>query len=110
MNDNELMMRSGPRLLRRMIAPMLLVAALGLPAQAMAQAQVCAVPGSDPASTASGIVNTYYAGNGNLSSGATGLVLGTRDTRGAATGVSVGDLLLVIQMQDGTLNASNNST
>src|SRR5690606_39695751 len=57
-----------------------------------------------------GIVNTYYAGSGNLPAGATSLVLGARDTRGAATGVSVGDVLLVIQMQDGSISSSNNST
>src|SRR5690606_26652380 len=110
MNDNDSVKRASPARMRRLHGLVLLAALLGLPVQAMAQAQVCALPGSDPATTASGIVNTYYAGSGNLPAGATSLVLGARDTRGAATGVSVGDVLLVIQMQDGTINSSNNST
>ena len=88
---------------------LLLAVLVFLPAQAMAQALICANPGTDPATSASGVVNTYYSGNGNLSAGATSLTLGTRDTRGSGTLVAVGDLLLVIQMQDGTLNTSNNS-
>ncbi|MBB5208809.1 Ig-like domain-containing protein [Chiayiivirga flava] len=90
------------------VAVLALLASLALPLSAQAQA-VCALPGSSGSGDATGIVNTYYQGNGNLAAGATGLTLGTRDTRGSATGVAVGDLLLVIQMQDGAINASNNS-
>ena len=110
MNNNDSMMRGRLAWMRRLPGLALLAALLGLPVQVMAQAQVCALPGSDPATTASGIVNTYYAGSGSLPAGATSLVLGARDARGASTGVSVGDVLLVIQMQDGTISSSNNST
>ena len=89
---------------------LLLIAFLALPSVAGAQALVCGNPGSDPASSASGIVNTYYAGTtGTLAAGATSLALGNRDTRGASTTVAVGDVLMLIQMQDGTINSSNSS-
>lgn len=75
-----------------------------------AAAQVCAPPASLVTSPNSGIVNNYYQGGSNLSVGANSLTLGTRDTRGAATGVVVGDLLLVMQMQDATINTANSNT
>jgi len=88
----------------------LLLACLLLPSVATAQALVCGNPGSNPASTAAGIVNTYYSGTtGTLASGSTVLALGNRDTRGAATTVAVGDVLMLIQMQDGSINSSNSS-
>lgn len=76
-----------------------------------AAAQVCALPGSDPSDPATGVINTYYppAANGTLAAGSTQLSLGARDTRGSATPIAAGDLVLVIQMQDGTLNTSNNA-
>lgn len=93
----------------RVGAALLFVAWLvALPATVQAQ-MMCAVPGRDGSVTATGTVNTYYAGSGSLSAGATSVVLGTRDTRGSATPVAVGDLVLVIQMQDGTLNSANNA-
>ncbi|HEX5694344.1 MAG TPA: hypothetical protein VFY00_06985, partial [Arenimonas sp.] len=80
----------------------LLAACLLLPSVAVAQALVCGNPGSNPATSAAGIVNTYYTGStGTLAAGATTLALGNRDTRGAATTVAVGDVLMLIQMQDG---------
>ncbi len=69
----------------------------------------CANPGADPGGVVGGIVNTYYAGNGDLSVGATSLTLGTRNTDGSSTNVAVGDLLLIIQMQDGVIDASNSA-
>lgn len=101
-----------PVLTTRMAPPawLLLAACLLLPCAGSAQAQVCANPGSNPASSAAGIVNTYYTGTtGTLAAGATTLSLGNRDTRGASDLVAVGDLLMVIQMQDATINTSNSS-
>lgn len=74
-----------------------------------AHAQVCAPPSSLGTSPASGVVNSYYQGNGNLATGATALNLGTLRTGGTTT-VAVGDLFVVIQMQDGSFNSSNNSS
>ncbi|MGD1068146.1 MAG: hypothetical protein ABR975_15160, partial [Vulcanimicrobiaceae bacterium] len=62
--------------------------------------------------TLSGVYNTYYApANGTLAAGATAVPLGTIDSAagGATTAVAAGDLLLIIQMQDGTISTSNSS-
>lgn len=69
-------------------------------------AQVCAAPGKDAPGTISGVVNTYYAGNGNLATLATTLSLGAAS---GATGntVTVGDLLLIIAMQGATYDTSD---
>jgi uncharacterized repeat protein (TIGR01451 family) len=87
---------------------MLLGAVLVIPADAWAQ--VCATPGKDGGGTKTSVVNTYFQGNGNLvptPAGTNTLTLGAVDTRFAQTPVTVGDLLLIIQMQDGTLNSTN---
>jgi hypothetical protein len=79
---------------------------LGLPVAA----QVCAVPGKDgPVTTLNGVVNTYYPGTANALAGASTISVGT--ARGA-TALSTGDMVLIIQMQDGVSNASftNNTT
>jgi uncharacterized repeat protein (TIGR01451 family) len=70
-----------------------------------AYAQVCAAPGKDAPGTPSGIVNTYYQGNGNLAVAATTLTLGTAS--GAVGTVTVGDLLLIIQMQGASIDTSD---
>ncbi len=68
-------------------------------------AQVCAAPGKDAPATISGVVNTFYQGNGNLSIAATSLTLGT--STGASGAVSVGDMLMIIQMQGATINSTD---
>ncbi|HEY6942292.1 DUF7507 domain-containing protein [Dokdonella sp.] len=87
-----------------LLCTLLATVSAGVHAQA-----VCSAPGSSGSGTVSGIVNTYFQGNGNLAANATTLTLGTRDTRGASSAVAVGTLLLVIQMQDGSINSSNSS-
>ena len=75
-------------------------------------AQVCAPPALLlTAIPPGGIVNDFYPGSGtpNLNSGVSSFTLGTRDTRGYTTTLVVGDLLMVMQMQDGTIDSSNNS-
>ncbi len=77
-----------------------------------AAAQVCAPPSLLLTSIPpGGIVNDYYAGNASptLNPGATTLILGSRDTRGYTTTMVVGDLLMIMQMQDGTIDSSNSS-
>jgi LPXTG-site transpeptidase (sortase) family protein len=82
---------------------------LGSPSVAYAdKLGVCGVPGKDgPTTTLSGIVNSYYPGSANAAAGATSIVLGARDTRGSATTISAGDLLLVIQMQGAQIATDN---
>jgi uncharacterized repeat protein (TIGR01451 family) len=72
------------------------------------QPLVCATPGNDGAgNTLTGIINTYYPpkANGTLAAGATTVKLGT--SSGAAKQIASGDLLLIIQMQDALINATN---
>jgi uncharacterized repeat protein (TIGR01451 family) len=66
---------------------------------------ICATPGKDLDSTLSGVINTYYPGGTTATAGATSISLGA--SRGAATGITAGDLLLIIQMQDATIDATN---
>jgi len=74
------------------------------------QPLVCATPGKDGApGTLTGVVNTYYAGVGTAAAGATTLTVATPSS-GSATQIGVGDLLLVIQMQDAQINSSNTSS
>ncbi|MES2941907.1 MAG: hypothetical protein V4772_03445 [Pseudomonadota bacterium] len=78
----------------------------------MAAAQVCAPPALLLTTIPpGGIINDFYAGSGtpNLNAGVTSFTLGTRDTRGYTTTLVIGDLLMVMQMQDGTIDSSDNS-
>ncbi|HEX8179804.1 MAG TPA: hypothetical protein VF525_09710 [Pyrinomonadaceae bacterium] len=74
-----------------------------------ARAQVaCATPGTDgPNASLSGVVNTYYPGVGTATISTTTITVGP--PTGAADTITAGDLLLVIQMQDATINTSNSS-
>jgi uncharacterized repeat protein (TIGR01451 family)/fimbrial isopeptide formation D2 family protein len=84
--------------------------ALAFAASPAAAQSVCGTPGKDgPASSLSGVVNSYWPGAASASAGATSIQLGTQRAGGSAATITSGDLLLVIQMQDGTFNSSNNS-
>lgn len=82
----------------------MVAAQVALPARA---GGLCANPSSRQSGTISGIVNTYFAGTGTSAAGTTTLTLGA--SIGAATPIAAQDLLLVIQMQDATINSSNSS-
>ena len=72
------------------------------------QPLTCATPARDGAGgTLSGNVNTYYAPSAPvvLSPGANTVTLGAAS--GSITPISIGDLLLVIQMQDAAINFTN---
>jgi uncharacterized repeat protein (TIGR01451 family) len=72
------------------------------------QAITCASPGKDGVGTnITGIVNTYYPGTASASAGGTTLSLGA--STGASTQITAGDLLLVMQMQDATLNTADST-
>lgn len=69
--------------------------------------QVCVAPGKDGPATPSGVVNTYYLGVATgLTAGATSLSLGLPST-GAAGTVTLGDMLLIVQMQGADINLSD---
>lgn len=67
-------------------------------------ASFCAMPGEDGSPTITGVVNTYYEATGSVSAGATTLTLGT--SNGAGEAVAAGDLVLIIQNQDASINTS----
>ncbi|TMD39880.1 MAG: hypothetical protein E6I88_11255, partial [Chloroflexi bacterium] len=97
-----------PRGSRGRILVLLPVAALAafliapIPAAA---AGLCGTPGRDGSPTLNGVINTYYPGAATASAGATSITLGA--AIGAATPIASGDLLLVIQMQDAPIDATN---
>lgn len=68
----------------------------------------CASPGRDGSGPITGVVNAYWAGQSNPSAGATSFTLGAAS--GANTPIAQGDLLLIIQMQDSRINASDTSS
>jgi uncharacterized repeat protein (TIGR01451 family) len=73
----------------------------------------CATPGRDGAGgTLTGAVNTYFApsANGTLAAGAVSVGLGAAASGGAQTAIAAGDLVLIIQMQDATINSTNTSS
>ncbi|MBW1658686.1 hypothetical protein GSY47_25165, partial [Flavobacterium quisquiliarum] len=80
-------------------------------------AQVCGTPGVDGPVAVTNSVNTYYPINGNvtLNAGAQSILLGsvpTADSHNNSFGtipISVGDLILIIQMQDATIDYSNSA-
>ena len=69
---------------------------------------VCATPGKDGlGGTLTGVVNTYFSpsATGTLAAGSTSVALGAGT--GAGTPIAAGDLLLIIQMQDASINSTN---
>jgi uncharacterized repeat protein (TIGR01451 family) len=78
------------------------------------QPLVCAMPGNDgtPGTALTGIVNTYFAPSsaGTVSAGSTSIALKAAAAGGAQTPIAVGDLVLIIQMQDATINSTNTSS
>src|SRR5580692_381247 len=76
------------------------------------QPLVCATPGKDGAGgTLSGIVNTCYraSANGTLAAGKNSVTLAAALPAGG-TPIAIGDLLLLIQLQDALINNTNTSS
>jgi uncharacterized repeat protein (TIGR01451 family) len=72
------------------------------------QPLVCATPGHDGVGgTLAGVINTYFppSAAGALAAGATTVKLGA--SSGSTKPIGVGDLLLIMQMQDALINSSN---
>src|SRR5215467_396012 len=82
------------------------VLSLFLTPRMQAQSLLCATPGKDgTGGTLTGIVNTYYPGSATANAAATQITLGA--ATGASNAISSGDLLIVIQMQDASINSNN---
>ena len=79
-------------------------------AYTVVQPLVCATPGKDGAGgTLTGIVNAYYPGTtATVAAGSTSVTLGA--AQGLAQAITAGDLLLIIEMQDATINHTNSSS
>jgi uncharacterized repeat protein (TIGR01451 family) len=77
-------------------------------AVATVQTAACAtVSQAAPGGTLTGTVNTYYPGMASVAAGATSIPIGT--ATGAGSAIAVGNLLLVIQMQDASIDVVNSS-
>ncbi len=75
-------------------------------AVATVQTAACAtVSQAAPGGTLTGTVNTYYPGTASVAAGATSIPIGT--AAGAGSAIAVGNLLLVIQMQDASIDVAN---
>ena len=69
---------------------------------------LCVVPGKDGAGgVLTGVVNTYYPGTATVVAGTANTCIPIGAPRGSATPIAIGDLLLVIQMQDATIDSTN---
>jgi hypothetical protein len=89
---------------RRLLLLVVIGAACAAPSQVFAQ--TCGTPGQNGNGGAlTGVINTYYPGTATANAGATSIQLGT--SRGAATPIAVGNLLLVMQMQDAAIDSDN---
>ncbi|MCP3849675.1 MAG: hypothetical protein GY694_05485, partial [Gammaproteobacteria bacterium] len=75
-------------------------------ADSNAAPQVCSASGADDSSPTSGTVNSYFPAAGSVSAGATSIDLDA--ATGSGSGISQGDLLMVIQVQDALIDSSNN--
>jgi fimbrial isopeptide formation D2 family protein len=85
------------------------LAIAALPVQTFAQ--TCGSPGKDgPGGTLSGVVNTYFPGTGTANAGTNSVSVGASNIFGAATSIAIGDLLLIIQTQDASINSGNTSS
>ncbi len=61
-------------------------------------------PGKDGSGNIGGVVNTYYPATASVGAGAGAIPVGPINAWGSQTPISAGDLLLVIQMQDATID------
>ena len=68
-------------------------------------AQTCGFP--SPVATQSNVLNTYYPGVGTWAAGSTHIHVNTNAVLGLAQNIAVGDMLLLIQMQDADINTTN---
>ena len=95
--------------MRRRARVLLLAAAIAFVVPIAVSAPVygagpCATPGRDGTAILNGVINTYYPGSGT-GAGSAPITLGV--ATGAASPIAIGDLVLLIQMQDAAINSTN---
>ena len=67
----------------------------------------CGSPGSTGPGTPTGIINDYWPGNGSPGTASSAINLGPRRSPGAGNTIEIGDLVLIIQIQDADIDISN---
>jgi uncharacterized repeat protein (TIGR01451 family) len=72
---------------------------------AYSELTACVIGTTTTNTNVSGVINTYYPGTATVNAGSTSVTLGA--ATGAGVPIASGDLVLVIQMQDATINTSN---
>lgn len=84
----------------------LLITLFGLPGLAWAQPSSCSIPGKDGTTYTA---PSYYPGNATAAAGQRNITLGALmvATNAGTTTVAVGDLVMIIQMQDAQYNNGN---
>ncbi|HEV2722470.1 MAG TPA: C25 family cysteine peptidase [Thermoanaerobaculia bacterium] len=77
----------------------------------LTEQKICATPGKDGAGgTLAGIKNDYWPGSASVAAGAATMTIGARAAGGAGNGITAGDLLIVMQMQDAAFDTTNDET
>ncbi len=79
----------------------------GLFVPSVAAAPLCASPPLTGNTTATGVINTYYPGQTSITAGTSNTTVTVGTSRGSATPIAVGDLVMVMQMQGAEINATN---
>jgi len=75
------------------------------------QPLVCATPGNDGTQGAlSGVVDAYYPPTASAAAGTNSIALGPAAAGSAATNITAGDLVLIIQMQGAQINSTNTTS
>jgi len=74
------------------------------------QSNACATPAVlGNGGTLAGLVNTYYPATASVAAGTANTTIPVGTARGAAATIAAGDLLLIMQMQDASINSTNSS-
>jgi uncharacterized repeat protein (TIGR01451 family) len=76
-------------------------------AVAYSQFAACAISTTTAGGNLGGVINTYYPGRGTAAAGSTTVTVGA--ATGAGSNIALGDLVLIIQMQDAAINSTNSS-
>jgi hypothetical protein len=87
------------------LIPGLLAMLAGGAFPSLLSAQTCGFP--SPAATQTGVLNTYYPGVGTWAAGSTHVHVNANAVVGLGQNIAVGDMLLLIQMQDADINTTN---
>ncbi|MBI3475018.1 MAG: DUF11 domain-containing protein [Acidobacteria bacterium] len=75
------------------------------------QSNTCASPANlGNGGTLGGVVNTYYPATASVTAGTANTTIPVGTARGAVATIAAGDLLLVMQMQDASINSTNTAS